>query len=156
MATLYILCGPAGCGKSTWAKNFIQEHKKVQYVSRDAIRFEMVADRKNYFGCEKEVFKRFINYLVQALSDGIDIIADATHLSEFSRRKLTQTIDMRFQNYNIIYVVFNTDADTCIARNSNREGLARVPDNIIRNMSRDFHPPVLDEDERAIEIIEVN
>ena len=58
-------------------------------------------------------------------------------------------------DYKIIYVVFNVDVDTCIARNANRTGRANVPENIIRNMCRDFRAPTKDEDERVIDIIEV-
>jgi predicted kinase len=159
MAILYILCGPSGCGKSTWAHNFILESDRlgsdVRYVSRDEIRYSLLKDGEDYFSHEKEVFKRFAGTLRHTLIDGFDVVADATHLNEFSRRKLTQAIDMYYDNYEIVYVVFNVDADTCVERNKNREGRANVPENIIRNMCRDFRVPTLDEDERAIEIKEV-
>lgn len=160
MAILYILCGPSGSGKSTWARNFMFETDRlggdVRYVSRDEIRFSMLKEGEDYFSHEKEVFKRFANTLRHTLIDGFDVIADATHLNEFSRRKLTQAIDIYYDNYEIVYVVFDVDADTCVERNKNREGRANVPENIIRNMCRDFRMPTLEEDERIIEIKEVN
>jgi len=159
MAKLYILCGPSGCGKSTWAEQFIKDNREtndIRYVSRDNIRLEFLMDGEDYFSHEKAVFRRFVSYIRQTLVDGFDCIADATHLNEFSRRKLTQAIDMQFQNYEIVYVVFDTDADTCVARNENRSGRRYVPENVIRNMCRDFREPSLDEDERAIDIIEVS
>ena len=152
MPILYIMCGPSGCGKSTWAHTNMQD---TMYVSRDEIRFRMVKEDENYFAHEKEVFKEFVNEIVSRLKKGCNTIADATHLNQFSRRKLTQAIDMRFQDYQIIYVVFNVNVDTCIERNQNREGRANVPENIIRNMCRDFRVPTKDEDERVIDIIEV-
>lgn len=159
MATLYILCGPSGCGKSTWRQQYISYQaargNDLRYVSRDEIRFSLLKDGEDYFSHEKEVFRKFVEVIVQTLVDGFDCIADATHLNEFSRRKLTQAIDMRFQEYKIVYVVFNVDADTCVQRNSAREGRANVPENIICNMCRDFRAPSLDEDERAKEIIKV-
>lgn len=158
MATLYILCGPSGSGKSTWARNFIFENDRngndIRYVSRDEIRYSILKDGEDYFSHEKEVFKRFANTIRHTLIDGFDVIADATHLNEFSRRKLTQAIDMYYDNYEIVYVVFNVDADTCVERNKNREGRANVPENVIRNMCRDFRAPTLEEDDRAIEIQE--
>lgn len=159
MAKLYILCGPSGCGKTTWATNFIKEHRNtedIRYVSRDEIRFELVDPQEKYFSREKEVFKRFADTITQTLIDGFDVIADATHLNEFSRCKLTQAIDMRFKDYEIVYVSFNVNADTCIKHNANREGRANVPETVIRNMCRDFKAPSLDEDDRAKEIINVN
>ena len=153
MSTLYIMCGPSGCGKSTYAKKMI-ENKKIAYVSRDEIRFSIVKDEEDYFSHEKEVFKRFVAAIVHYLPYD-DVIADATHLNEFSRRKLTQAIDMYITDYKIVYVVFNTDVNTCVIRNMNKSGRAKVPENVIRNMCRDFRAPTKDEDERVIDIIEV-
>jgi predicted kinase len=159
MPILYIMCGPSGCGKSTWAHNFIIENDRnkndIRYVSRDNIRLELLKDGEDYFSHEKAVFRRFVGYIYNTLIDGFDVIADATHLNEFSRRKLTQAIDMHFQDYEIVYVVFNTDVNTCVARNENRKGRRYVPENVIRNMCRDFQTPTKDEDDRIINIIEV-
>jgi predicted kinase len=159
MAILYILCGPSGSGKSTWARNFILESDRlgsnIRYVSRDEIRYSLLKDGEDYFSHEKEVFKRFADTLRHTLIDGFDVVADATHLNEFSRRKLTQAIDMYYDNYEIVMIVFNVDADTCIKRNTSRAGRANVPENIIRNMCRDFRVPTLEEDSRIIEIKEV-
>ena len=136
--TLYILCGVPGCGKTTWARNFIHEHdplyQNIRDVSRDEIRFSILK--------EGEI-------------DGFDVIADATHLNEFSRRKLTQSIDRRYTDYEIVYVVFNVDLQTCLERNAQRTGRACVPEQTVRNMYRDFRLPTKDEDERVKEIIEV-
>ena len=62
---------------------------------------------------------------------------------------------MRYTDYEIIYVVFNVNAEVCIEHNKNRSGRSDVPENIIRNMCRDFRMPTMDEDERVKEIIEV-
>lgn len=159
MAILYILCGPSGSGKSTWSRQYIAFEdalgNDIRYVSRDEIRFSLLKGEEDYFSHEKEVFKQFANTIRHTLIDGFDVIADATHLNEVSRRKLTQAIDMCYDNYKIVYVIFDVAADICIERNKNREGRANVPENIIRNMCRDFRAPTLDEDERAIDIIEV-
>lgn len=152
--TLYILCGPSGSGKSTWAIHFMNSdpEEKTRYVSRDEIRYSMIAEDDNYFAREREVFRKFANTIRQTLVDGFDVIADATHLNEFSRRKLTQAIDMYFKNYNIVYIVFKVDINECLKRNEGREGRAKVPETVIRNMCRDFRPPVPNEDTRATAI----
>ena len=155
MAILYITCGPSGCGKSTYCEeNYRLKH--CIHVSRDEIRFKIVKEDEDYFAHETEVFRQFIQCIVELLTDGYDVIADATHLNEFSRRKLTQAIDKYTSNYKIVYIVFNVDADTCVARNASRTGRANVPENVIRNMCRDFRAPTRDEDERVIDIIEVS
>jgi len=155
MATLYILCGPSGSGKSTWAQNFIKEHERIAYVSRDDIRFSILKDGEDYFSHEKEVFKQFVAAIAHYLPYD-DVIADATHLNMFSRCKLMQALDMYTRDYDIVFVVFNVDANTCIERNKAREGLRNVPETVIRNMCRDFRVPTKDEDDRVIDIIEVN
>lgn len=158
MPKLYILCGPSGCGKSTWAQKFMDIYfdEDIRYVSRDEIRFSLVKEDEEYFSYEKEVFRRFSGCIAQTLIDGFDVIADATHLNEFSRRKLTHAIDVYFKDYEIVYVIFNVSADICIEHNANREGRANVPEAVIRNMCKDFKAPSLDEDERAINIMEVS
>ena len=154
MATLYILCGPSGSGKSTWARNFMKE-KEICYISRDDIRLSIIKDDEDYFSHEKEVFKKFVHGIAITLEEGKDIIADATHLNMFSRCKLMQALDMYTKDYEIVFVVFNIDAETCIERNKAREGRRNVPENIIRNMCRDFRAPTYDEDERIVDIITV-
>lgn len=154
MATLYILCGPSGSGKSTWATNFIKD-KRIAYISRDNIRLSIIKEEEDYFSHEKEVFKTFVKAIAHYIANGDDVIADATHLNMFSRCKLIQALDMYTCDYDIVFVVFNTDAKTCIERNKAREGRRNVPENVIRNMCRDFRAPTKDEDERVIDIIEV-
>lgn len=154
MAKLYILCGPSGSGKSTWAINFIKD-KRIAYISRDNIRLSIIKEEEDYFSHEKEVFKQFVKAIAENLIAGNDCIADATHLNMFSRCKLMQALDMYTKEYEIIYVVFNTDVGTCISRNSSRTGRRNVPEVIIRNMCRDFRMPTMDEDDRVKEIIEV-
>lgn len=157
MPILYMLCGPSGAGKSTWARKFIEDHVEddIRYVSRDEIRFSIIQNGEDYFSHETEVFRKFVGTIGETLIDGFDVIADATHLNRFSRRKVTQALDMRKIDYQIVYVAFNVTVDTCIERNANREGLANVPEQVIRNMCKDFRVPSLDEDERAIQVIEV-
>lgn len=154
MAILYMLCGPSGSGKSTWALND-DRMKHCKYISRDNIRLSIIKDEEDYFSHEKDVFREFVKQIATQLMSGYDCIADATHLNMFSRCKLMQALDVYTKQYNIIIVVFNTDADTCVERNKAREGRRNVPENVIRNMCRDFRMPTKDEDDRIIDIIEV-
>ena len=157
MPTLYILCGPSACGKTTWAMHYMEEHasEDIRYVSRDEIRYSLLQPDDDYFSREKEVFREFAGTITQTLVDGFDCIADATHLNEFSRRKLTQAIDMHFTDYEIVYVVVSLGYDECIKRNAAREGRACAPEAAIARMFRNFTFPSLDEDERAREVLEV-
>ena len=155
MPKLYIMCGPSGAGKTTWAASIASNNENIHHISRDAIRYSMLGDNDDYFSHEKEVFRKFVSTIVDSLVEGYDVIADATHLNEFSRRKLTQAIDMQFKDYEIIYVVVSLGYDECVKRNALREGRARVPETALKHMYRDFRFPSMEEDNRVIDIIEV-
>ena len=154
MPTLYILCGPSGAGKTTWAKDFIKT-RNIHYVSRDAIRFSLVKEDEEYFSHEKEIFKKFVKEITNALLRDEDVIADATHLNKSSRNKLIRAIDRHITNYEIVYVVFKTKLETCLKQNSLREGREKVPESVIRNMFHVYSEPSLYEDERIVGSIEV-
>lgn len=155
MATLYILCGPSGCGKTTWAQEFMNSNSDVRYVSRDEIRFSMLQEGDDYFAHEKEVFRKFSGTIAQTLIDGFDVIADATHLNELSRKKLTRALDRIYIDYEIKYVVFYTSYTECCVHDALREGISHVGPEVIQGMFRSFNAPTLKEDARAIEVIEV-
>lgn len=152
MPTLYILCGPSSSGKTTYAQHFLKEHEEqdIRYVSRDEIRFSLLKDNENYFAHEKQVFKKFAGTITQTLVDGFDVIADATHLNIFSRKKLTNAIDKFYTNYQIVYIIFDISLQKLLDRNMQRIGLARVPDEVLERMHRDFSPPC-NEDKREID-----
>jgi len=151
---LYILIGIPGCGKSTFAKRFKNEYD-TSWVSRDKIRFEIIKDEEEYFSHESEVFQKFTDSIVFGLRNGLNVIADATHINMGSRRKLTYAIDKQFNNYNIVYVIFDTMFETCLARNNAREGRECVPEQVMKNMYKDFRIPRDDEDNRAIGFITI-
>ena len=147
--TLYILIGIPGSGKSTFAKRFQNEYD-TSWISRDKIRFDTIKEDEEYFSHESEVFQKFIDNIIFGLRNSLNVIADATHINMSSRRKLTYAIDKEFNNYKIVYVIFDTSFDICLARNNAREGRACVPEQVMKNMYKDFRIPRDDEDTRAI------
>lgn len=152
MPILYILCGPSASGKSTWAHNFISENsqKDIRYVSRDEIRFSLLKENENYFAHEKQVFKKFAGTITQTLVDGFDVIADATHLNIFSRKKLINAIDKIYTDYQIVYVIFDISLQKILDHNQCRHGREQVPEEVIQRMYKDFSPPC-NEDKREVD-----
>ena len=149
--TLYILCGCAGCGKSSWAKQLFYRTIDTKWVSRDDIRFELLKEEEDYFAHENEVFNKFVDKIYENLTDVYDVIADATHLNKKSRRKLINAIDNRGKvDYQIIFVYFDTPFEVCCGRNQLREGRKRVPDEIMKSMWDNFQKPSMMEDERCV------
>lgn len=131
--TCYIMSGIPGCGKSTWSRKFTAEHDNVVQVSRDEIRFSLLADGEDYFAHEDEVIATFYAEINEALAAGHNVIADATHISE---RALKQTLRAIKVDCERTLVSFRVPLKVCLSRNAGREGRACVPDHIIKGMAR--------------------
>ena len=130
---VWLLAGIPGSGKSTWARQQIEQNGGV-HCSRDEIRFSLLKDNEDYFAHEDEVIRLWTEKVHQAiLSPGVgDVYIDATHLTEKSRAKVINALPT--SNYTIITVFFDIPLEICLERNEKRAGRAYVPPQVIRNM----------------------
>lgn len=149
MAKLFIMMGIPGCGKSTWCKTHITNEI---YVSRDEIRFSLIAEDEEYFSKENEVFRQFIYEINTALNSGNDVIADATHLNAASRNKLISLIKAPVDEINVIWI--KTPLEIALERNKGRTGRAYVPESVIRRMFYQVEEPTFEEGLSKIYIVE--
>lgn len=113
--TLVVLCGPAGCGKSTWAA---RHFSPTQIVSSDACRAIVSDDAANQHATAP-AFDLMHFIIGQRLALGRLTAADATSVTRQDRRQFLK-IARRF-NFNSTLVVFNLPLEVCLARNSNRD-----------------------------------
>ena len=134
---LKILCGIPGSGKTTYCMKAFN----WSVVSRDDVRFSLVPETDEYFSKETEVFNSFASIIRKNLKAGQNVIADATHITKASRKKLIEAINLPLDSYNIIFVDFNTDLLTCLVRNEKREGRKKVPASVMRRMSLQKQTP---------------
>lgn len=148
--TLYVMIGVPGSGKSTYANKLFSD---LPIISRDIIRFNMIKHDEHYFTHEKEVFQQFVDEITFQLRLGQSVVADATHVTKKSRRKLLTAIDKSIKDYDLVYVVMLTSLKECLERNEKREGLAHVPDDVIYQAHELFECPYVEEDERIRQII---
>ena len=141
------------------AENTSSTDQKWVYVSRDEVRFSMIAEEDDYFSKEKQVFEEFVNRLCGNLSDVYinNVIADATHLNEISRDKLINAIRRKRPNLplNITMVYFDIPLEVCKFRNDKREGRAHVPDEVMNKMYAQLEFPKLRKGLKAIEIVRI-
>lgn len=138
---LVLLAGIPGSGKSTWLREHLSEGDA--YVSRDEVRFSIISDDEDYFSHETEVFDKFVAEIEKQLNCGKRVFADATHINWASRRKLLERIHDK-ENIDIDVYVFATPLETCLERNEQREGRARVPKSVIKRMFFQSNEPFND------------
>ena len=136
--TIYLLTGAPGSGKSTFARINCCDNDVV--VSRDKIRFSLIDNEKDYFKYENEVFDLFINEINLLLNSICvnNIWVDATHLTEKSRNKVLDKIEL--DKADIIVYNFLDGVEDCLQHNEQRNGLAKVPNSAIRRMSAQYEP----------------
>lgn len=144
MKTLFLASGIPASGKSTWCKARLMdaEPETAIWHSRDEIRFALLKDGDNYFAYEDDVVKLWIKAIQASINDPFitEIYVDATHLNDRAREKTLRQLILT-PDVEIVNVAFDTPLEACLQRNSQRTGRARVPDNIIRRMFKNFHMP---------------
>lgn len=143
MQVFGIMCGIPGSGKSTFCEEYKRVHPYLKVISRDEIRFSMLSKEDNYFDKEDAVLEKFYSDIRQALEDGFDVIADATHITDKARAATLNAVKDIVEQHNILTKVFWKDVDlaTALERNEKREGLAKVPRGVIRRMFYQMKAP---------------
>lgn len=146
MKQLFLMCGVAGSGKSTYLSNI----KNAVVVSRDEIRFSLIGDFDDYFAKEDEVFATFIQKIQNAIDNEEgpkEIYCDATHLTKKSRDKVLNALNLTNVE-NITVLVVRPSLTEALKRNAQRSGRKYVPNYVIRRMWSQFERP--EEDENRI------
>jgi len=111
---LVILCGPAGCGKSTFAR---RHFKSTQIVSSDRCR-AMLTDTEDAMWASAEAFELFHKVIEMRLKFRRLTVADSTALGKPARSALRRIA--RETGRPAILIVFNVSLETCLARDVTR------------------------------------
>ena len=144
MKTLYIMCGPAGSGKTKWVRSTAKRGASA-HISRDKVRFSMLKEGEHYFSREDDVYAEFCKQIGDALQCPWveEVYADATHLTEKARNLLLNTVKYD-EDVEIVPVVVKPALKIALEQNAQRTGRECVPERVITNMYNSFEHPSLD------------
>ena len=139
---VFLLSGVPGSGKSTFITQRIFNYGGV-HISRDDVRFSMIGEDEDYFAREDEVYKEWIRQCQEAIDGDVhkDIYIDATHINDRSRAKTINSLNINYDEVMLICVRVVIPIELCKYRNSLREGRARVPEDVIDKMYKNFSYP---------------
>ncbi|MBM3450495.1 MAG: hypothetical protein FJX78_05875 [Armatimonadetes bacterium] len=112
---LVVLLGPAGSGKSTFARRWFSE---TEVVSSDRCR-AMIADSEMDISVSARAFALFNDILRHRLEIGRLAVADSTALTTLARRDLRTTA--RRAGAPVVVVALDVSLRTCTARDAARE-----------------------------------
>lgn len=130
MATVYMMIGLPGSGKSYVARQF-----NCPIVSSDAIRKELFGNEEDQ-SHNQEVFNA-VHYRIQNyLADGKDCVYDATNLSRKRRISFLKSLP---EGTRSVAVVIATDYDIILKQNAERD--RHVPEKVIQRMMRTMQLP---------------
>lgn len=141
---LIMLVGIPACGKSTLTKKYREQGYYI--LSSDEIRLQIAKEQcwepydQSILGQLNGMVFEYIRKTASALlKDGKNVVLDATNLGRKKRKNLLSHLNRT--HCKKICVFFIIHKDICIARNKNREGYARVPDDSMETMLRNFEAP---------------
>jgi protein phosphatase len=123
-ASLVVLCGPAGAGKSSWAA---RHFPPTRIVSSDDCRARVSDDPADQ-SASVEAFELFHTTLRLRARLGRTTVADSTALKPEARRELLGIA--RDHGLHATLVLFDLPAGTCIDQNARRE--RAVPEGAVR------------------------
>lgn len=147
MATLYMLIGLPGSGKSFYAKSLSEKTGAIIHSS-DAIREELLGSEEDQSESTK-VFELLHCRVKKDLGDGRDVIYDATNINSKRRRAFLQ--ELIKYDCKKIAIFIATPYEKCLERNNTRN--RKVPEHVIKRMYMSFNVPCTQEGFDEVRVI---
>lgn len=144
---LVLLVGPPGCGKTTYARDYANDHFNTIHLSSDLIRKELWGDEAIQ-GDNNEVFSLMQTRAIDALNNGQNVIYDATNMT---RKDRSYIIELCPKFVQIEAHIIWAPIETCIERDAARE--RTVGKEVIDKMLKRFQAPYYDEGIHEITVI---
>ncbi|MEZ0539502.1 phosphatase domain-containing protein [Fibrella arboris] len=149
MQHVLILIGISGSGKSTFARQFVQEHPTYLRLNRDDLRRSLIQvplgaywqwDEKAKYRIEQIVTVMLESAVRQALEGGWNLVIDNTHLRQRSINELLKVIETQATPKQPVEVTFQM-ADVALETAIERDRLRtdRVGQAVIREQHNRFN-----------------
>ena len=141
MATLYVMLGLPGSGKSYTARQ-LARRKNAEIYSSDSFRLQMHLNAENAKQ-NNDLFDLMYQKIREELDEGNDIVLDATNTYSIYRKKLFNALNG--SGAKIVCVFVLRKYENCLKANRKRKGTARINPDIITQFYKEFDVPLLDE-----------
>ena len=145
--SLILLVGIPGSGKTTYAKNYIEQNSNTLHLSSDAIRKELYGN-ENIQGNPVDVFSLMQKRAIEVLNNGCNVIYDATNIT---RKDRSSIIGVCPKFAKIECHIIWAPIEVCIERDAARD--RTVGKEVIDKMLKRFQAPYYDEGIDEIQIV---
>jgi len=137
MRTIIMTKGLPASGKSTWAKAELAKHpRRYKRLNKDTLRAMM--DGEAWSQSQERFMLDIRDYAVQrALLRDFDVIVDDTNFSDKHWESMCR-IAKRVGDVTVVEKYFDVDLNEALRRNDGRTGTEKVPEDVIRNMHRNY------------------
>ena len=135
-----IIAGPNGSGKTTFAREYLQDSEISEYISADAIAERLVSDPADLDSVKIQAGRLFIKEIRGLIEAEKDFVVEVTLSGKGFARIISR---LKRAGYTVAIVfVFLKSAETCVARVRNRvsAGGHHVPtEDVVRRFYRSKH-----------------
>lgn len=155
MATVHMLIGIPGSGKSTYCNNvLIKKYPNAVFIASDIVR------NNNPQMKEEEIWPEIYRLCSNALNSGLDIIYDATNITPTVRNRFWGKLAERnVTSYDKVAYYFITDPNKCMERVAIRNTLPNeryLPVEVIKGYGEKIIAPTIEEGFKEIIVIDNN
>lgn len=138
MPTLTITRGLPGSGKTTWAKDLVdQDPVRRARVNRDDLRNQLHGRRLGTTDQEKMVTIAQRSAIASLLHAGVNVICDDTNLSQRYARELRRVAQLAGADFEV-HDMTDVPLEVCIERDRARPEKETVGEDVIRRMHRQY------------------
>ena len=150
MATIHVMVGIPGSGKSTYAKKLSEEFG-IKVISSDDVR------DLNPKMEEKDIFGEVYRLISCEIKEGKDVILDATNSTKFIRSRIVERLKPYNITYDMVAYYFPIDYKTCYERieRRNQKRIDRYfPLDVLESYYKKAEAPSINEGFKEVKIID--